>query len=155
MSQFLNVIFNVKLPEYSSIQFRQNPNIGGSLIGQLKINKPNLDIPNAPEVPNLPGFSCGGGFLCFVEALINSIINFVWSLLGIEVVIEAPQIKLCNGKKPKDAADIQKNSKNDQDLDGFYYEVQLENGKTQKFLNYEELQSFIDDNKDLNYDFNF
>jgi methyl-accepting chemotaxis protein len=155
MSQFLNVIFNVKLPEYSSIQFRQNPNIGGSLIGQLKINKPNLNIPNAPEVPNLPGFSCGGGFLCFVEALINSIINFVWSLLGIEAVIEAPQVKLCNGKKPKDAADIQKNSKNDQDLDGFYYEVQLENGKTQKFLNYEELQSFIDDNKGLNYDFNF
>jgi len=139
LSEFLNVGFHLKLPKYSAIQFRQN----------LKLPGPLLSAPG------------GGGFLCLIEKIINAIIDFVWATLGIEALIPPPHIKLCDQKKPEEAQKIIDNSSSGssanstQDLDGFYYEVQLENGKTYKFLNQEELQQFIDDNKDLNYDFNF
>ncbi len=136
LSEFLNVGFHLKLPKYSAMQFRQN----------LKLPGPLLSAPG------------GGGFLCLIEKIINGIIDFVWATLGIEALIPPPHIKLCDQKKPEDAAKIKDNTAGptqSQALDGFYYEVQLENGKTLKFLNQDELQQFIDNNKDFNYDFNF
>lgn len=140
LSEFLSVIFNIKLPTYSALQFRQN----------TKLPLPLLSSPG------------GGGFLCLIEKIINAIIDFFWATLGIEALIPPPHIKLCDQKSPNDAAKIKDNtgvSSNgvtaSNTLDGFFYEVVLSNGETKKFLNQEELQSFIDDNKDLNYDFNF
>jgi hypothetical protein len=94
------------------------------------------------------------GFLCFVEKLINSIIDFFWSLLGLEAIKESPHIKLCNKSKAEDESSIIKNEK-DQNLEQFIYEVKLPDGSKKEFLNRDELDKFIEDNKDLNYDFNF
>lgn len=132
LSLFLNVIFNVKLPTYSPLQYRQN----------LKLPGPILS-----------------GFLCLIEKIINAIIDFVWSTLGIEAIIPPPHIKLCDkddekGKELKNDAAIT-NGENKANLEQFYYEVKLESGEVLKFLNREELDKFIADHVDINYDFNF
>jgi hypothetical protein len=129
LSLFLNVIFNVKYPTYSPLQFRQNLKMPGPLLS---------------------------GFLCLIEKIINAIIDFVWSTLGIEAIIPAPHIKLCDKDKnqPENASKLV-NGQNNADLQEFYYEVKLENGEVLNFLDREELDKFISDNIDLNYDFNF
>lgn len=38
--------------------------------------------------------------LCFIEKIVNGFIDFVWSTLGIEVIIPPPHIKLCSGEDP-------------------------------------------------------
>jgi hypothetical protein len=135
LSEFLNVGFHVKLPTYSAMQYRQN----------LKLPGPLLSAPG------------GGGFLCLIEKIINGIIDFVWATLGIEAIIPPPHVKLCDQKTPEEAAKIKDNTgaTQSESLDGFYYEVVLENGETKKFLNQDDLQSFIDNNEKFNYDFNF
>jgi hypothetical protein len=129
LSLFLNVIFNVKLPTLSPLQLRQN----------LKLPAPLLS-----------------GFLCFIEKIINAIIDFVWATLGIEAIIAPPHIKLCNKDKndPENASKIT-SGQNDANLEEFYYEVKLEDGQILNFINREELDKFISENIDLNYDFNF
>jgi hypothetical protein len=129
LSLFLNVIFNVKLPTLSPLQLRQNLKLPGPLLS---------------------------GFLCFIEKVINAIIDFVWSTLGIEAIIEAPHVKLCDKDKnePENASKVT-NGQNNANLEEFYYEVKLENGEVKNFLNREELDKFISDNIDFNYDFNF
>jgi hypothetical protein len=129
LSLFLNVIFNVKYPTYSPLQLRQNLKLPGPLLS---------------------------GFLCLIEKIINAIIDFVWSTLGIEAIIPAPHIKLCDKDKnqPENASKLV-NGQNNADLEEFYYEVKLEDGQVINFLDREELDKFISDNIDLNYDFNF
>ena len=117
---------------------------------------------------------------CFVESLINAIIDFIWSTLGIEAVIPPPHIKLCSDTdigtmKPEDIAKVLSGeipsgqSKNyvdtngdgiadlveDATYKGFIYEVELPNGDKKEFLNREALDEFISNHKDLNYDFEF
>jgi DNA-binding transcriptional MerR regulator len=133
LSEFLNVGFHVKLPTYSALQYRQN----------LKLPGPLLSAPG------------GGGFLCLIEKIINAIIDFVWATLGIEAIIPPPHIKLCDQKNPTEAAKIKDNIGATQSLDGFYYEVQREDGTVVKLLNDDDLRKYIDDNLDLLYDFNF
>lgn len=132
LSLFLNVIFNVKLPTYSPLQLRQN----------LKLPAPLLS-----------------GFLCLIEKIINAIIDFVWSSLGIEAIIPAPHIKLCDKDKdePENAKDLLNGDNNigATASEGFYYEVALESGEVLSFLNREELDKFIRERMDINYDFNF
>ena len=129
LSLFLNVIFNVKLPTYSPLQYRQNIKLAGPVLS---------------------------GFLCLIEKIINAVIDFVWSTLGIEAVIPPPHIKLCDKDKndPANASKIT-SGQNNADLQEFYYEVKLESGEIKNFLNREELDKFISENIDFNYDFNF
>ena len=141
LSEFLNVSFMSSLPKISGLQHRQNPTAP-------------LNIFNS--------------FLCLIEKLINGIIDFVWSTLGIEAIIKPPHIKLCS-KKDKSSIEDSKNSTigsdplnssnilngDSADLSGFIYEVSLPNGEIKKFLNREELDKFIENNTDVNYDFNF
>lgn len=149
LSEFLNVAFNVKLPTYTKGQYSEiDPRMPLRLITSL---------------------------FCFVENLINGIIDFIWSTLGIEAVIPPPHIKLCsdtdlstmnpediskvlNGEIPKGSGDGGTDSNGDgknDDFDGFYYEVELPDGSTKRFLDREQLDKFIEDNKDINYDFTF
>lgn len=129
LSLFLNVIFNVKYPTYSPLQFRQNTKIPGPLLS---------------------------GFLCLIEKIINAIIDFIWSTLGIEAIVPAPHVKLCDKDKkdPENAAKLT-SGQNDANLEEFYYEVILEDGRVMTFVNREELDKFIAENIDLIYDFNF
>jgi hypothetical protein len=44
---------------------------------------------------------------------------------------------------------------NDSGLREFIYEVKLPNGETKEFLNRQLLDEFIQNNKEINYEFNF
>jgi hypothetical protein len=114
-------------------------------------------------------------FLCLFEKIINGIIDFIWSTLGIEALIPAPHIKLCS-KSPdpdindmlklkkelekdsseptKDTGDLNKDNVVPADA-GFLYDITLDNGTVIKGLNYDELQKYIKDHEDIGYDFKF
>lgn len=108
--------------------------------------------------------------LCFIEKVINGIINFIWSILGIEAIIKAPQIKLCSDDlSPEDLSkainndnveDLLNDSTDSTEGDGgvserFVYEVKLPNGEIVRKANLEELNQFIEENKQFNYEKNF
>ena len=40
-------------------------------------------------------------------------------------------------------------------IESFVYEVKLSNGKTVSYLNRDDLDKFIEDNKDINFDLEF
>ena len=112
--------------------------------------------------------------------VINAFIDFLWSLFGIEAIIPTPHMKiipdntpysansldiksLVDGIKPngKDIDDIINSDINGDDVssygfvENFIYEVKLNDGSIKSFLNREELDKFISDNSDINFDFTF
>ena len=108
----------------------------------------------------------------FLEKLINVIIDLLWAIIGIEALIPSPHITLSSSSSnpgQMDADNIKsKLNKDISQLDvvkighkditgvqGFLYDVTLENGTIIKSLNYDELQKYIKDNENLNYDFKF
>jgi hypothetical protein len=147
-SQVLSMPFMPKLPTYTARQFRENPTRPIKLV--------------------FPMF-------CLFEKIINGIIDFIWSTLGIEALIPAPHIKLCskspdpgindmiNLKKElekdssepvKDTGDLNKDNVVPTDA-GFIYDITLDDGTVIKGLNYDELQKYIKDHEDIGYDFKF
>ena len=84
----------------------------------------------------------------------NSFIDFFWSLLGLESLRESPHIKLCGENDEIDKSKLVNNDK-DQNLENFIYEIQISDGTIMEFQNKEELDKFIEENKDISYDFNF
>ncbi len=104
--------------------------------------------------------------LCFIEKVVNGFINFIWSLLGIEVIIPPPQIKLCKSDNPLDLLKVLKNEKvtevnstipyeEQKASDSFIYEVKLSDGAVKSFLDRESLDDFIAENADINFDLQF
>lgn len=144
-------------------------------------------ILSMPFMPKLPTYSarmhremCGRSVkvvmptLCLIEKVINGIIDFIWSTLGIEALIPPPHIKLCSNSQDPDVADLVKiaedlqkdsgltasipsgNLPNDLPGDaGFLYDITLDDGTVIKGLNYEEMQSYIKKNEDIGFDFRF
>lgn len=138
LSQFLNTTFTATLPTYTAKQYR--------------------DMCLKP-------FRLFSPFICFIEQLINSFIMLVWAVMGITAIIPPPFIKICQKLNenidPEDMMDIlnglyiDNNAALDDrggDTYDFIYEVELPDG-TQRTLNNEELQDFIDDNSNIYYDF--
>ena len=134
-------------------------------------------------MPNLPEYSSldiklnekmtdvfGDSILCLIEKFINAFIDFIWALMGIEVIIPPPHIKLCKKKSPNET-----NKLNDGDTSGdgttevdstnpyseksgknaFVYEVTFTDGRKEVFRDYESLQKFIEENKDTSFDLQF
>lgn len=100
--------------------------------------------------------------LTLFQMIINAVIMLIWSIFGISAVLPPPL--MCNKYDINDAdvADLmsglfkdkqQKNPNGTGDSYKFIYEVKLGDGTTRK-LDAEELQKFIDSNKDINFDFN-
>jgi len=144
-------------------------------------------ILSMPFMPKLPVYSarmhremCGRSVkvvmptLCLIEKVINGIIDFIWSTLGIEALIPPPHIKLCSNSQDPDVADLvkiaddlQKDSgltssipagKLPNDLPGdagFLYDITLDDGTVIKDLNYEEMQKYVKNNEDIGFDFQF
>lgn len=138
-------------------------------------------ILSMPFMPKLPVYSarmhremCGRSVkvvmptLCLIEKVINGIIDFIWSTLGIEALIPPPHIKLCSKSQDPDVADLVKiadDLQKDSGLtastvsglpgDGFLYDITLDDGTVVTGLNYEELQSYIKKNEDIGFDFQF
>ena len=145
------------------------------------------DIMNIAVVSSLPLYTYGmvrlqpnilslplRPILCLIEKIINAIINFIWSIIGIEAIIKAPQIKLCssdNSLSPEqlsriinnDNIDDLLNSGTDDEngldtgsgLDQFIYEIKLPNGEIIQKASLEELNTYIEQNKDFKYEKNF
>lgn len=159
LDEFLSMPFMPKLPTYTARQLR--------------------------EMPDRP-FKLFWPFICFLEKIINGIIDFVWSTLGIEAIIPPPHVKFCSKSKDPgqmDADEIVKllngdnlgtpepkfkvNPKtgelepvnepqaNGDALDSFVYDITLPDGSVKRDLNYEELQKFIAENEDIEYNFQF
>jgi len=148
LNQVISMPFMPKLPTYTARQFRENCGRPVKLISP---------------------------FLCLFEKIINGIIDFIWSTLGVEALIPAPHIKLCSKSPDPDINDLIK-IKNDLDKDnsepvkdkgdlnkdndvptdaGFLYDITLDDGRVITGLNYEELQKYIKDHEDIGYDFKF
>jgi len=150
LNEFFSAPFIPKLPTYTARQFREN------CTRPLKLVLPTL---------------------CFFEKIINGIIDFIWSTLGIEALIPPPHIKLCSKSVDPDINDAIKlandmnktnsepvktggtfsNGKNGSvptDAD-FLYDITLDNGTVIKGLNYEQMQKYVKDHENVGYDFKF
>jgi hypothetical protein len=150
LSKFLDVSFMATLPTYDAKTIRENPKLPFVIFDPI---------------------------LCFIEKLINAFIDFIWSTLGIEAIIPPPHIKLCktktpeeinklqNGESPKLPSDTAPDDTTEVDStmpyqekkasDSFIYEVKLPDGKIVTLKNDEELQKYLDENKDIGFDLQF
>lgn len=163
LSKFLNISFLGQLPTYTTQDMREQ----------------GKNIPKRVFSP----------IICFIEKLINGIIDFIWSLLGIECIIPPPHIKLCgkddpdamnpedlgkilNGETPGAGAGATAStsevdfktqvvatdpevSVQSPELEMYVYEITLPDGKVVRAKDQEELDKFIQEHKDLGYDFQF
>lgn len=157
LSKFLNIGFIPTLPTYTADQYKN----------LLKGTQPIRSL----------------SILKMMEEIINKIIDFIWSLFGIEALIKAPHIKIIsdnidnmspeNIKKIIDGIEpmgntniidnnpITNNGESNEintvnpAVDTFIYYITLPDGTQQQYLNREELDTFIQEHKDINYDFTF
>lgn len=147
ISEIINIAFIKPPPIYTVGMLRANPNIFSLILKPI---------------------------LCFIEKIINSIIKFIWAVLGIEAIIKVPQIKLCddnlspeelseliNNDNVDDLLNPDENTQNgingngDTKLDQFVYEIKLPNGEIVRKPNLEELNKFIQENEGFNFEKNF
>jgi len=159
LSKFFNVAFLAQLPTYTTKDMREQ----------------GKNIPKRVFSP----------IICFIEKLINGIIDFVWSTLGIECIIPPPHIKLCSSDDP-DSMDTDELNKilngetpggasasapvdfktevvatspdpsvQTPPLERYVYEITLKDGKVIRAANQEELDKFIQEHKDIGFDFQF
>lgn len=115
--------------------------------------------------------------LNLLEKIINGIIKFLWSILGIEAIIKVPKVKLSSDDGSLSAEELSKlinndsvddllnpidESEDDGSADGtgsklnqFVYEVKLPNGDIVKKTSLEELNKYMENNSEFNYEKNF
>jgi hypothetical protein len=154
LSKFFSVAFLPQLPTYTTKDIRKN---GGNITK-------NLFSP----------------IICFIEKLINGIIDFVWSTLGIECIIPPPHIKICSGDDPDtmdpnelgkllngESAGATASAKTEilttdpvgvvqsPPLERYVYEITLKDGTVVRAQDKEELDRFMQENKDIGFDFQF
>ena len=154
LSKFFSAPFMGKLPTYTLGNFKQKIKVGDAMFPM------KLVIPS----------------LCFIEKIINGFIDFIWSIMGIEPLIKPPHIKLCpETTKPEDIQKIlngelpavvdkkdnvtQINSTDPYietiETTSYVYTVKMANGDTKEFIDRESLDKFIDENKNINFEFDF
>lgn len=156
LSQYISLGFIPKLPNYGKEQFKDLKDQPLRLLSIFKM----------------------------MGKIINAVIDFIWAIFGIEAIIPAPHMKivpdntpysglsaievksLADGIKPN-GKDIDKiiNDNNISDdnndsssygaVENFIYEVKMSDGTTRSFLNKEELDKFVLDNNNINFDFTF
>ena len=148
ITDVINIALIKPLPVYTYGQLRQSPKILSlSLLPILKL----------------------------LEKIINGIIKFLWSILGIEAIIKAPTMKLSSDDGSLSAEELSKLINNDNvgdllnpidesedngdgtgsKLDQFVYEIKLPNGDIIKKTSLEELNKYMENNSEFNYEKNF
>ena len=164
MSKIIDMPFFVqKLPTYDLKQFDFFHN---SRNGTPTITFPSLNV--FPKLPSIPT-SLLSNVLCFIESIINSFIDFIWSLLGLGSIIPAPHLKLCRDSNqnvsPNDVLDLlngkfkdpsKSTSVNaeDEPTYNFVFNIKTSDGRDLRELNQDELNKWIEENKDIKFDFN-
>ena len=161
MSKIIDMPFFVgKLPTYTLSQFDIFHNIRAGRPPSL-LNLSNFSSVDFGKfkLPSIPA-SLLSNILCFIEAIINSIIDFIWGILGLGSIIPAPHIKLCkNTNENLTAEDIvdllNGDSKDDADSYNFSFNIKTSDGRDLRGLNNEELEKWLEENRDLEIDFEF
>ena len=141
LPDFLSLPFMPRLPEYTPSDYRINPKMS---------------------------IAFSDSILCLIEKFINALIDLIWSILGIEAILPPPHIILCKKKNANETnklkdGDTEKDNKGTEiestipfksnNLnDYFVYEVVFEDGTKETIKDYESLQKFMDENKDINFD---
>ncbi len=156
--------FAGKLPNYTKEQF--------DVFFNLRNGLPSINLPNIPAFPKLPSIPTLllSSILCFIEAIINSIIDFIWAILGLGSLIPAPHLKLCRDSNqnlnPNDIADLLNGNFKDPSKDtglagatgpsyNFIFNVKTSDGRDIRGLDREELDRWLSENGDLEVNFNF
>jgi len=160
MSKIIDMpFFAGKLPNYSREEFDLffNPRNGRPPLSGLK-------VPPLPKLPSIPNLLLSN-ILCFIESILNSIIDFIWGLLGLASLIPAPHLKLCRdsnqNQSNKDIADLLNGSfkdpsnAEDNPTYNFIFNIKTSDGRDLRGLDREELDKWLEENKDLVIDFNF
>jgi hypothetical protein len=157
MSKYINLGFIPTLPTYSADQYR------------------NL-LKGAQPFRLLTIFQ-------MMEKFINGVIDFIWSLFGIEALFPAPHLNMSSmyssnkslapedikkvvdgtlpqgNTTPKVSDGLNSNTNTSSQLNPviqkFVYEVKLPDGTTKSFLNRDELDIYVQSNSDINFDFTF
>jgi hypothetical protein len=147
-SEFLSMPFSAKLPTYKT-----------------------KDVKDHPERP----FKLLWPLFSFLEKIINFIIDLLWAIIGIECLFPSPHINLSSnsinpgqtdadvlkketekvGFPKQTTADVKIGEVVSDGVQGFLYDITLSNGEVVKGMNYDELQKYISENEDVEYDFKF
>ena len=144
-------------------QFDLNKVMSMPFAGKLfKVDKSGLK-----ELTKSP-LSTLSSILCLIESVVNSFIEFIWKLMGLFPILDPPYIKLCKDTNKdvsaKDAMNLLNGNYVDalsSDLVGkdssydFVYEIDLPDGRKLRDLNQEELRIWMEENKDMQFEFDF
>ena len=127
---------------------------------------PRVDYQKFKLVGTPPILELVTQLICFIEAIINSIIDLFWAILGLEVLIPPPHINICKKFKgnmtPQDIMDLLNGTgdstntdSNDKPNYDFIYDIKTSDGKILRELNREDLQRWLDENRDYEFEFLF
>ena len=131
---------------------------------------PKLFTANKEQLSHLTKtpLSMLSSILCLIESIINGVIDFIWALMGLSPILDAPHIKLCKDTNkdidPNNTMDILNGNYIDvlsSDLVGqtasydFVYDVTLPDGTILRGLDYESLKQWEEDNKNLQFELDF
>ncbi len=154
--------FAGKLPTFDKTQF--------DLFFNLRNGVPSINLPNIPTLPKIPSILTQllSAILCFIEAIINSIIDFIWAILGLGSLIPAPHLKLCRDSNqnlnPNDIADLLNGNFRDPSKEtagatgpsyNFVFNIKTSDGRDLRGLDRDELDKWLEENRDLQVSFNF
>jgi hypothetical protein len=138
-----------------------------------------------PKKLKFPFFSMITQILCMIEAIINSFIDFIWALVGLVdpksgrfIILEPPYLKFCRNSNDqvsvKDIMDIMNGSfspprpsqngapsgtASATGANGpsynFVYDIKTSDGRNVQELDEQQLQAWMEENKDLEFSFDF
>lgn len=140
LNEVIKMPFMMKLPTYTARQLRNNPTL------PFKLMAPPLGL---------------------TESIIKSIINLIWSLIGLEALIPAPNIKLNKSEAEIEnmIKDIDKQIvnylakdnlvKDENTNEQFIYDITLNDGSAITGLTYEEMQQYTKQHNEIDYKYNF
>jgi len=141
---------------------------------------------SAPKKLKFPFLAMITQILCLIEAIINSFIDFIWSLIGLVdpksgrwIVLPPPYLKFCRNTNDqlsvKDMMDIMSGKfspprptpdgapsgtasssvRDESPTSNFVYDITTSDGRNVKELNEQQLEAWMEENKDLEFTFDF
>jgi hypothetical protein len=110
--------------------------------------------------------------ICLLGDIINAFIDFIWALMGLRPILEPPHVKICqdtnkaiiNSKMQPNTSTqsssiesqlTSSNSNSSKQLDKYAYNITLPDGTYLTGLTYDQLLTYLNIHKDLQFNFNF
>jgi len=173
----LEWIPGVKSGTKSTFDFNQISKLPWTNLPTYKLDQiKSMIFPNS-SIPKMLPLLQLNGILGIFEGIFNGIVDFIWSLFGIGAVIPPPHIKLTketnDDLSPLDIMNLLNgnyfssgtqsfNTNSNGDFlstniqpSNFIYEIKTSDGRDIRDLNQEELQQWMEDNKNFQFIFDF